>query len=225
MTGQLQWPAALFPGKSPPVPIQWTVGWAPGVVWIVCRKETSLSPAGSWNTIHLFYSWTLQVAHDHSFSHSSFVTVYINSVTRCCIMKVVVKIRQKWGKKQVNLFSSRPMSHEVDGSCHFKHELHRTNSPISHFIQTFKFLQQSTQPWLTWRSLQLWPRTCWRWKIVGSGFRLLKEYCRTRATISSVVWVLSEHRYLEGSLNWFPPVRKILVEQVSQLQCLMLFLP
>jgi hypothetical protein len=40
MSGQLQTPAALTPGKEPPVPFGQEFGWAPGQVWKVwCREK------------------------------------------------------------------------------------------------------------------------------------------------------------------------------------------
>jgi hypothetical protein len=34
-------PAALPPGKEPPVPIRWEVGWTPEPVWTTWRSENS----------------------------------------------------------------------------------------------------------------------------------------------------------------------------------------
>jgi hypothetical protein len=39
VTGQLHAPAALPPGKEPPVPILWEAGWAPEPVWTLWRKQ------------------------------------------------------------------------------------------------------------------------------------------------------------------------------------------
>jgi hypothetical protein len=42
--GQLHAPAALFPGKEPPVPIVYEAGWAPEPFWTRCRREKFLPP-------------------------------------------------------------------------------------------------------------------------------------------------------------------------------------
>jgi hypothetical protein len=41
MSGQLQAPAALPPGKEFPVPIGYESGWDPELVWALCRREKS----------------------------------------------------------------------------------------------------------------------------------------------------------------------------------------
>jgi hypothetical protein len=41
MNGQLHAPAALPPGKEPPVPIWYEVGWAPEPGWTLWRREES----------------------------------------------------------------------------------------------------------------------------------------------------------------------------------------
>jgi hypothetical protein len=45
LIGQLHAPAALPPGKEPPVPIGQEVEWAPEPVWMLCRREMCLAPA------------------------------------------------------------------------------------------------------------------------------------------------------------------------------------
>ena len=45
MSGQLDAPAALPPGK-PPVSIEQEVGWAPWRVWMLSRRGNPLAPAG-----------------------------------------------------------------------------------------------------------------------------------------------------------------------------------
>jgi hypothetical protein len=41
VSGQLHAPAALLPGKMPPVPIEWEVGWIPEPVWSTWSRENS----------------------------------------------------------------------------------------------------------------------------------------------------------------------------------------
>jgi hypothetical protein len=43
VSGQLRSPAALPPGKEPPVPIGFEAGWAPEPVWTTWRKDKSCS--------------------------------------------------------------------------------------------------------------------------------------------------------------------------------------
>jgi hypothetical protein len=45
--GQLHAPAALPPGKEPPVSIEYEDGWASEPVWTLRRKYKSLSLAGN----------------------------------------------------------------------------------------------------------------------------------------------------------------------------------
>jgi hypothetical protein len=42
MSGQLEVPASLPPGKEPPVPIGQETGWAPETVWTTWSRENSL---------------------------------------------------------------------------------------------------------------------------------------------------------------------------------------
>jgi hypothetical protein len=41
MSGQFHAPAALSPGKEPPVPIGYEVGWTPEPVWTTWRSKNS----------------------------------------------------------------------------------------------------------------------------------------------------------------------------------------
>jgi hypothetical protein len=45
--GQLLAPAALPPGKEPPVPIRYEAGWAAQPVLTLWRKDKSLAKAGN----------------------------------------------------------------------------------------------------------------------------------------------------------------------------------
>jgi hypothetical protein len=47
VNGQFHAPAALPPGKEPGLPIGREAGWAPGLVWTLCRRRKSL--AHPWN--------------------------------------------------------------------------------------------------------------------------------------------------------------------------------
>jgi hypothetical protein len=42
VSGHLHAPAALLPGKEPPVPIGQEAGWAPELVWTIWRKLLTL---------------------------------------------------------------------------------------------------------------------------------------------------------------------------------------
>jgi hypothetical protein len=46
VSGQRHAPAALCPGKRPPVPIGQEAGWAPEPVWTQRSEENSFAPAG-----------------------------------------------------------------------------------------------------------------------------------------------------------------------------------
>jgi hypothetical protein len=48
VSGQLQAPAALPPGKEPPVPFGEEAGWAPEPVWTQWWREKFPAPAGNW---------------------------------------------------------------------------------------------------------------------------------------------------------------------------------
>jgi hypothetical protein len=50
VSGQLDVPAALLPGKESLVPIVLEAGWAPELVWTLWRKEKWLYPTGNWTT-------------------------------------------------------------------------------------------------------------------------------------------------------------------------------
>jgi hypothetical protein len=50
VSGQLHAPAALLPGKEPPVPIGKKNGWVPNLVWTLWSTEKSLAPAGNRTT-------------------------------------------------------------------------------------------------------------------------------------------------------------------------------
>jgi hypothetical protein len=51
MSGQLQVPAALLPGKQPPVPSQQEAGWALKSVWTLWRREKSLGLVGNGTSV------------------------------------------------------------------------------------------------------------------------------------------------------------------------------
>jgi hypothetical protein len=46
VSGQLHAPAALYPGKGPPVPIGQEAGWVPVPVWTQGLEEKSSAPVG-----------------------------------------------------------------------------------------------------------------------------------------------------------------------------------
>jgi hypothetical protein len=51
VSGQRHAPAALCPGKRPPVPIVQEAGWAPEPVWTQRLEEKSFAPAGDRTAI------------------------------------------------------------------------------------------------------------------------------------------------------------------------------
>jgi hypothetical protein len=52
VSGQLHTPAALPPGKEPPVPIAQEAGWASEPVWTRCPWEKFPAPAGNQTPNH-----------------------------------------------------------------------------------------------------------------------------------------------------------------------------
>jgi hypothetical protein len=46
VSGQRHAPAALYPGKGPPIPIEEEAGWAPEPVWTQRLEEKSSVPVG-----------------------------------------------------------------------------------------------------------------------------------------------------------------------------------
>jgi hypothetical protein len=51
LNGQLHAPAALLPGKEPPVPIGWETGRASEPVWTRWWRKTFAAPAGTQTPI------------------------------------------------------------------------------------------------------------------------------------------------------------------------------
>jgi hypothetical protein len=43
VSGQIHAPAALSPGKEPPVPVGYEAGWAQDLVWTLWSREKSLA--------------------------------------------------------------------------------------------------------------------------------------------------------------------------------------
>jgi hypothetical protein len=59
VSGQLQAPAALFPGKEPLVPIRYEAGWAPEPIWMRWWRGNFPTPAGTRTPDHLARRSTL----------------------------------------------------------------------------------------------------------------------------------------------------------------------